>query len=494
MLGTAQHRAAPAAGPGPRRAAAAAALLLLLAPCAAAAGAAAAANPPSAASVAPKTPYVVREQQGAPVADAFGAAAPTAPWLFLEPAQQRRAGGDDEPPRGPPPLVVMFPALGQTAEAVGLRRHAHVFASNGIAALIASAPGAPALAAPGGAARRAVARDALQRVAALGAEGAVDPGRVAYWGAEWGAAAAAEAALAAPQEQVSMLALLTPWLGGSRDSLWARLRAAGPVPAARALAAAAADAAAAALRLPPVATVPLAGPPGSWALLELGPEALAAHAAALSPDGEAAKGAPPPRVRAAALLELLFEPPPLPKLLPALTWHTAFYGAASDADAPLSAYVAASKTARYASFHVAKCGRYSLLSTAARDEFEAAVVDQSMLLAVLLADDFEHGGGLFTGDDEDGGDAANAAAACGGQGEGEGGGGSCSAGGNGEGGGAKIDLASRRIDLEADDEDEYADGLEDDAPPEAAAPPAGIDYEKIEARARRAVEAAFVSL
>jgi hypothetical protein len=128
----------------------------------------------------------------------------------------------EEPLQDPPPLVIMLPALGQPAAALGLRRHAHAFAASGLATLVASGAGAP-LSPPdlGGApphtnfapilharapapadispaARRRYWRAAAAAARVLGAAREADINRVAWWGAEWGALPAVEAALEAP--------------------------------------------------------------------------------------------------------------------------------------------------------------------------------------------------------------------------------------------------------------------------------------------------------
>jgi hypothetical protein len=137
--------------------------------------------------------------------------------------------------------------------------------------------------------------------------------------------------------------------------------------------------------------------------------------------------APAPSVRAGGLLHHLAWGDPLPDLLPRLNVHAAFYGAL-DSDAAPSAYAALSKEANYASFHIARCGRYGLLSgnnthlggppralssaaapvavagggakaaggevakerpvatEAADGPFESTVLDQALLLSVLLGD------------------------------------------------------------------------------------------------------------
>jgi hypothetical protein len=142
----------------------------------------------------------------------------------------------DEPLGAPPPLVVLLPALGQPAGAAGLRRRAHVFASSGVAALVVSGPGAPpshadassevadAAAAPcappppavdvSPGARRRYWRAAAAAVRALGVARDADTSRVAYWGAEWGALPAAEAALAAPSGTVQTVLLEVRANGG----------------------------------------------------------------------------------------------------------------------------------------------------------------------------------------------------------------------------------------------------------------------------------------
>jgi hypothetical protein len=82
--------------------------------------------------------------------------------------------------------------------------------------------------------------------------------------------------------QPSTLSVQSPWVPSTSYFAWEQLKARGRVAAAFTLALAGADALAAALGLPPLATVPLAGPPGSKALLQLPPDELGAHQAALS--------------------------------------------------------------------------------------------------------------------------------------------------------------------------------------------------------------------
>jgi hypothetical protein len=131
----------------------------------------------------------------------------------------------------PPGLVVMLPALGQNAFQQGLHTYAHAFASSGLSVLLVSAPAS--LATPslnpevqhlllncgkrqeqqqqadipailyGSTFRAAVSR----YVQLLADEGRVDAGRVAYWGAEWGAVAAVQAAVEQKQGAVQALIL-----------------------------------------------------------------------------------------------------------------------------------------------------------------------------------------------------------------------------------------------------------------------------------------------
>jgi hypothetical protein len=136
----------------------------------------------------------------------------------------------------PPGLVVMLPALGQNALGQGLHTYAHAFASSGLSVLLISAPGSlvtssldpdvqrfllncgkqqeqpqqqqqqqaviPAII-YGSTFRAAVSR----YVQLLVAEGRVDAGRVAYWGAEWGAVAAVQAAVEQQKGAVQALIL-----------------------------------------------------------------------------------------------------------------------------------------------------------------------------------------------------------------------------------------------------------------------------------------------
>ncbi|KIY98070.1 hypothetical protein MNEG_9893 [Monoraphidium neglectum] len=333
----------------------------------------------------------------------------------------------------PPPLVVMWGGFAQPASAT--HGYAHVFASSGLAVLalddaLAAEPSGGGHKAPtlSRASRRRAEAEAVRRLAG---EGAVDAARVAYWGVEHGAAAALEAALAAPEGQAQIIVLQTPWLGAARAHAWRHLTARGWAHAAKALAVATADAAAALLGLPAVAAVPLAGPAGSGALLELPPAELAAHRAAAAArlstlEARAAKDAaaalPAGSVRAAALLELLFTGDPVRRLLPELPTHLAFYAATGDEDASGADYTRTSKLGRYVSFHAVRAGRYGLLAAGLgvagseraggrgggggaggggqpvaspdREAFEDAVLDQALMLAALLGrrDDGDAGG------------------------------------------------------------------------------------------------------
>jgi dienelactone hydrolase len=123
----------------------------------------------------------------------------------------------------PPGLVVMIPALGQNALQSGLHSYAHAFAANGLAVLILSAPGSRNTTSTDPKVRRFLLHCGKQQqeqqqqqqqvdipksllrghfwaavssyVQLLARQGKVDAGRVAFWGAEWGAVAAVQAAV-----------------------------------------------------------------------------------------------------------------------------------------------------------------------------------------------------------------------------------------------------------------------------------------------------------
>lgn len=127
-----------------------------------------------------------------------------------------------KPLTDPPGLVVMVPTFGQHALQPGLHQYAHVYASNGLAVLVMSAPGA--LAEPldnrarqtllrcsqqlwqldNGIAPRSHTFDRQYRkivysyVEELTKQKRVDAARIAYWGADWGAAVAVQAGVESP--------------------------------------------------------------------------------------------------------------------------------------------------------------------------------------------------------------------------------------------------------------------------------------------------------
>ncbi|KAF8059690.1 hypothetical protein HT031_005098 [Scenedesmus sp. PABB004] len=363
----------------------------------------------------------------------------------------------------PAPLVVMLPALGQGADAPSLAAYAHVFASNGLAVLVLSAPCAPgggrgAAGLSGGCFARGVAA----AVRGLAARGAVDAGRVAYWGTEWGGAVAAEAAAAAPEGQVQALVLQVrslgswartrapagrarrgatlvpttparrrrcppaaqaPWLGGTRAAAWRRLAGLGWARASRALGAALLDQVFAAPGLPAPAwlSVPVAGAPGSGALLELGPDELALQRAATGA-GAGARGA---ACGAGALLGLLLRGSPGAGPLSALSMPLGYYATGGDADSPLPAYVAHSKTARFVGWLDVAGSRYALLGggVEATPRFQEVVADQTMLLVALLGDTVAPAPPDGGAPAQLGGDAAGGAGAGGEGADGEGAGG-----------------------------------------------------------------------
>jgi hypothetical protein len=139
----------------------------------------------------------------------------------------------------PPAVVVLLPGLFQSAASSGVRRYAHVFASNGLAVVSVSGPFASdaAPAADGAAAATSSKAGARQPAAAprarpsavasdaagtspgrhaaavsdflqhLGRRGAVDASAAIYWGAEWGGAAAVEAAAGAAEGKVKAVLL-----------------------------------------------------------------------------------------------------------------------------------------------------------------------------------------------------------------------------------------------------------------------------------------------
>ena len=164
--------------------------------------------------------------------DAAGAAPSahaTPPAYTMQPAGCAGIGADLYIPAAPlrhgraPPVVAMLPGLAMPSAA--LRPYAHVFASNGIAALALDGTYAP----PRTGAlsqqplpllrRHARARALGACLRALGVEGLVDAAAVAFWGAEHGAAAAAEAALLGwegPFEGVFIQVRQRGWSGPTR--------------------------------------------------------------------------------------------------------------------------------------------------------------------------------------------------------------------------------------------------------------------------------------
>jgi hypothetical protein len=141
----------------------------------------------------------------------------------------------------PPGLVVMVPALGQNALQQGLHSYAHAYAANGLAVLILSAPGSLATSSKDPKVRRFLLHCGKEQqqqqqqqqqyldipasllggkfraavssyVQLLAQQGRVDAGRVAYWGAEWGAVVAVQAAAEQQQGAVQALILqVTRW-------------------------------------------------------------------------------------------------------------------------------------------------------------------------------------------------------------------------------------------------------------------------------------------
>eukprot|EP00878_Enallax_costatus_P026692 GHUV01028667.1.p1 GENE.GHUV01028667.1~~GHUV01028667.1.p1 ORF type:complete len:216 (+),score=48.32 GHUV01028667.1:59-706(+) len=89
-----------------------------------------------------------------------------------------------------------------------------------------------------------------------------------------------------------------------------------------------------------------------------------------------------------SLLALLVNGNPIHKLLPELKIPIAFYAAAGDSDTSLQQYVAASKTAKYVSFHVSAGSRYNLLAGRTDDQqaIDEVIQDETMLLIALLGD------------------------------------------------------------------------------------------------------------
>jgi dienelactone hydrolase len=137
----------------------------------------------------------------------------------------------NKPLTDPPGLVVMIPALGQNALQPGLHSYAHAFAANGLAVLILSAPGSLSTTSKDPKVRSFLLNcgkqqqqqqvdipDSLFRgqfrasvrsyVQLLARQGRINAGRVAYWGAEWGAVAAVQAAVEQQQGALPAQALI----------------------------------------------------------------------------------------------------------------------------------------------------------------------------------------------------------------------------------------------------------------------------------------------